>query len=75
VVLEIIILYYEKFNWYAAFANPEIYCLLETEDYYYAIRLKGNNILHGLIEHLLKVIEAKPRENRGGGGYGGGGGG
>jgi len=26
----------------AAFANPEIYRLLETEDYFYAIRLKGN---------------------------------
>ena len=28
----------------AAFANPNIYCLLETEDYLYAIRLKGNNM-------------------------------
>jgi len=31
----------------AAFANPNIYRFLETEDYFYAIRLKGNNILHG----------------------------
>lgn len=37
----------------AAFANPDIYRLLETENYFYAIRLKGNNILHGHIEHLL----------------------
>jgi len=37
----------------AAFANPDIYRLLETEDYFYAIRLKDNNILQGHIEHLL----------------------
>jgi len=37
----------------AAFANPDIYRLLEMENYFYAIRLKGNNILHGHIEHLL----------------------
>jgi hypothetical protein len=37
----------------AAFANPDIYRLLETENYVYAIRLKGNNILHDHIEHLL----------------------
>jgi hypothetical protein len=29
----------------AAFADPNIYCFLEAEDYFYAIRLKGNNIL------------------------------
>jgi hypothetical protein len=27
----------------AAFANPDIYRLLEKEEYFYAIRLKGNN--------------------------------
>jgi hypothetical protein len=37
----------------AAFADPNIYCFLETEDYFYAIRLKGNNILYKHIEHLL----------------------
>jgi len=44
----------------AAFANPDIYCLLETENYFYAIRLKGNNILHGLIEHLLTRPVGRP---------------
>jgi len=44
----------------AAFANPDIYCLLETEDYFYAIRLKGNNILHGHIEHLLTRPVGRP---------------
>jgi hypothetical protein len=37
----------------AAFADPNIYCFLETEEYVYAIRLKGNNILQSHIEHLL----------------------
>jgi hypothetical protein len=37
----------------AGFADPEIYRFLESEDYFYAIRLKGNNILYGHIEHLL----------------------
>jgi hypothetical protein len=37
----------------AAFANPDIYRLLETEGYFYAIRLKGNNILQSNIERLL----------------------
>ena len=37
----------------AAFANPDIYRQLEAEGYFYAIRLKGNNILQGHIEHLL----------------------
>lgn len=35
------------------FAYPEIYCLLESEDYFYTIRLKGNNILQCHITHLL----------------------
>jgi hypothetical protein len=37
----------------AAFANPNIYSFLEDEDYFYAIRLKGNNILYKHIERLL----------------------
>lgn len=44
----------------AAFANPDIYRLLEAEDYFYAIRLKGNNILHGHIEHLLTRPVGRP---------------
>jgi len=37
----------------AAFANPNIYRFLEDEDYLYAIRLKGNTILHDKVERLL----------------------
>lgn len=37
----------------SAFANPEIYRLLEKENYFYAIRLKSNNILQEHIEYLL----------------------
>ncbi len=36
----------------AAFANPDIYEFLEEERFYYATRLKGNNLLHQKIEHL-----------------------
>ena len=44
----------------AAFANPGIYCLLEMENYFYAIRLKSNNILQGHIEHLLTRPVGRP---------------
>jgi hypothetical protein len=44
----------------AAFANPDIYRLLEMENYFYAIRLKGNNILQGHIEHLLTRPVGRP---------------
>ena len=49
----------------AAFANPDIYRLLDTENYFYAIRLKGNNILYDHIEHtnwlwLMIRIAEKP---------------
>ena len=44
----------------AGFADPEIYRFLESEDYSYAIRLKGNNILHGHIEHLLTRPVGRP---------------
>ncbi len=37
----------------AAFADPNVYCYLEAEAYFYAIRLKGNNILDKKIEHLV----------------------
>jgi len=48
----------------AAFANPDIYRLVEAEDYYYAIRLKGNNILQSHIEHLLtrRPVGRPPKE-------------
>jgi hypothetical protein len=35
----------------AAFADPNVYCYLEAEVYFYAIRLKGNNMLGKKIEH------------------------
>jgi hypothetical protein len=44
----------------AAFADPNIYCFLEAEDYFYAIRLKANNILYGKIEHLLTRPAGRP---------------
>jgi hypothetical protein len=44
----------------AAFADPNIYCFLESEDYFYAIRLKANNILYGKIEHLLTRPVGRP---------------
>lgn len=47
----------------AAFANPDIYRLLEAEDYFYAIRLKGNTILQSHIEHLLtRPVGRPPKE-------------
>ena len=44
----------------AAFADPNIYCFLEAEDYFYAIRLKGNNILYRHIEDLLTRPVGRP---------------
>jgi hypothetical protein len=44
----------------AAFADPKIYCFLETEDYFYAIRLKGNDILYKQIDHLLTRPVGRP---------------
>lgn len=44
----------------AAFADPGIYRLLEAEKYYYAIRLKGNNILYDHIRHLLTRPVGRP---------------
>jgi len=44
----------------AAFSNPDIYRLLEKENYFYAIRLKGNNILQGHIAHLLTRPVGRP---------------
>jgi hypothetical protein len=44
----------------AAFADPGIYCFLEAEDYFYAIRLKGNAVLYAKIEHLLTRPVGRP---------------
>ncbi|MFC1781630.1 IS1380 family transposase, partial [Planctomycetota bacterium] len=58
-VLEPIVSRYRDFNIArffrgdAAFANPNMYCYLEAEDYFYAIRLIGNPILENKIEHLM----------------------
>jgi len=40
--------------------DPAIYRLLEMENYFYVIRLKGNNILQGHIEHLLTRPVGRP---------------
>jgi len=44
----------------AAFADPNIYGYLEAEGYFYAIRLKGNQILYGKVEHLLTRPVGRP---------------
>jgi hypothetical protein len=44
----------------AGFADPEIYRFLESEDYSYVIRLKGNQILHKKIGHLLTRPVGRP---------------
>ena len=44
----------------AAFADPKMYCYLEAEGYFYTIRLKGNQILYGKIEHLLTRPVGRP---------------
>ena len=44
----------------AAFADPEIYRFLEAENYFYAIRLKANQILYNKIEHLLTRPVGRP---------------
>jgi hypothetical protein len=44
----------------AAFADPNVYCYLEAEGYFYAIRLKDNAILHNKIEHLLTRPVGRP---------------
>jgi Transposase DDE domain group 1 len=44
----------------AAFANPEVYELLEAEDASYAIRLPANPVLQDKIGHLLKRPVGRP---------------
>ena len=47
----------------AAFADPDIYRFLEADNYFFAIRLKGNNILYGHIEHLLtRPVDRPPHK-------------
>jgi hypothetical protein len=44
----------------AAFANPEIYEYLESEDFRYAIRLPANEVLHRKIGHLMTRPVGRP---------------
>jgi len=44
----------------AAFANPDIYEYLESEDFWYAIRLPANEVLHRKIEHLMTRPVGRP---------------
>jgi hypothetical protein len=44
----------------AAFANPEMYEFLETEDVGYSIRLPANNVLQNRIAYLLKRPVGRP---------------
>lgn len=44
----------------AAFAIPELYKILETAGYFYAIRLRANRVLQSRIAHLLKRPVGRP---------------
>jgi len=44
----------------AAFADPKMYYYLEAERYFYAIRLKGNQILYDKVKHLLTRPVGRP---------------
>lgn len=44
----------------AAFAIPELYEMLEAENYFYAIRLKSNNVLREAVAHLLRRPVGRP---------------
>ena len=44
----------------AAFANPGLYEYLEGEDFWYAIRLPANLVLHREIEHLMTRPVGRP---------------
>ena len=44
----------------AAFGNPHIYSYLEDERYWYAIRLRSNEILNREIEHLMTRPVGRP---------------
>ncbi|MDH3469485.1 MAG: IS1380 family transposase [Gammaproteobacteria bacterium] len=47
----------------AAFAIPELFDYLETNDFGYAIRLRANKVLHRRIAHLLKRRPGRPSNN------------
>jgi hypothetical protein len=44
----------------AAFANPDIYEYLESEEFWYAIRLPANQALYRMIEHLMTRPVGRP---------------
>jgi hypothetical protein len=44
----------------SAFAIPELYSLLEVENYGYVIRLKSNPVLEGHIQHLMTRPVGRP---------------
>jgi len=44
----------------AAFANPEIYEYLKSENFWYAIRLPANEVLYRMIEHLMTRPVGRP---------------
>jgi hypothetical protein len=47
----------------AAFADPKMYRYLEAERYFYAIRLKRNQILYDKVKHLLTRPVGRPPKN------------
>ena len=65
-VLEPVVARYRKtvkrrfFRGDAAFALPELYEFLEAERFLYAIRLKSNALLQGMIGHLLRRPVGRP---------------
>ena len=44
----------------AAFAQPGVYCYLESERYGYAIRLPANDVLYQQVEHLVRRPVGRP---------------
>jgi hypothetical protein len=48
----------------AAYANPELYQTLEEAGYFYAIRLRANNVLRQHIEHLLRRPVGRPSQTK-----------
>src|ERR1017187_9842647 len=48
------------FRGYSAFAIPELYTFLETESYFYAIRLPANDLLQREIEYMLNRPMGRP---------------
>ena len=65
-VLEPIVARYRKrdilcyFRGDAAFGNPQVYSYLEDERYWYAIRLRSNEILNREIEHMMTRPVGRP---------------